>query len=83
MSRLCCDCGARGGEASFPGTRKPRGRADRCDDCLADPLAQAQARVAARRAEILSLREAKQSQGRQYRAPKPLWTAPLFAGLRP
>jgi hypothetical protein len=76
--RVCHDCGGRPADgATFAGTRKPYGRADRCADCTADTLAAMTDRVAARRAEIAKLRAA----GR-FRAAKPFHTAPLFAGLR-
>jgi hypothetical protein len=78
MTRRCRDCGATDLEAMFPGARKPRGRIDRCTDCIADPAAVSAQRVAARRLEIARLR----ASGR-YRVPKPFHTAPLFAGLRP
>jgi hypothetical protein len=80
VSRRCCfDCGATDAEATFPGSRKPRGRTDRCIVCAADPGAAGSfARVTARREEIAALRAA----GR-FRAAKPSHTMPLFAGLRP
>jgi len=75
--RTCHDCGSTNRETPFAGTHKPYKRRDRCVECAADPLAEANARVAVRRAEIAVLRAA----GR-YRVPKPFHTAPLFAGLR-
>jgi hypothetical protein len=78
QGRRCHDCGSTSRETSFPGARKPRGRIDRCTDCIADPAAASAQRVAARRLEIAKL----PASGR-YRVPKPFHTAPLFAGLRP
>jgi len=81
--RVCHDCGATQRDAAFPGSRKPRLRVDRCSACVAAPLSAEQQRVAARKQEIKMLRLAKNRKGRQYRAPRPFWTAPLFRELRP
>lgn len=83
MSRRCHDCGATGAEAEFPGTRKPRGAADRCVVCIAEPLIAGTGRVRARLRVIATLRAIAAKRGRHYRSPKPAWTAPLFRELRP
>jgi hypothetical protein len=83
MTRLCHDCGATPLEASFTGSRKPRGQPDRCTDCAADPLTDAKQRIEAHRRQIAGLQALKRLHGQTYRTQKPHWTAPLFRMLRP
>ncbi len=76
--RTCTDCGARSGEAAFPGTRKPYGRPDRCTDCAADPFAVQQQRLERYRTAVGAAR----SLGICV-VSKPSWSLPLFAALKP
>lgn len=60
IGRVCHDCGATAHEATFPGTRKPPRKIDRCTDCIAD-LAQlseaspAMARLTAATARLVAI----------------------------